>query len=67
VRPKHLRAYFDAFAFRWNRRKTNGVARSIAARVIESALTKPPLPMWKLVNTTKPHRKFAPPHAPAPA
>ena len=35
VRPKHLQAYLDEFAFRHNRRKTNGVAR-IAARVIES-------------------------------
>ena len=36
VRPKHLQAYLDEFAFRHNRRKTNGVGR-IAARVIESS------------------------------
>jgi len=64
MKPKHLQAYFDEFAFRWNRRKTSGVCR-IAARVIESALTKPPLPMWKLVNTTKPHRRFAAPQVTA--
>ena len=34
VRDKHLQAYLDEFAFRHNRRKTNGVGR-IAARVIE--------------------------------
>ena len=34
VGPKHLQAYLDEFAFRHNRRKTNGVGR-IAARVIE--------------------------------
>jgi transposase-like protein len=66
MKPKHLQAYFDEFAFRWNRRRTNGVCR-VAARVIESALTKPPLPMWKLVQNTKPHRRFAAPQAPAPA
>ena len=32
VRDKHLQAYLDEFAFRHNRRKTNGVGR-IAARV----------------------------------
>ena len=32
--PKHLHAYLDEYAFRHNRRKTNGVGR-IAARVIE--------------------------------
>ena len=34
VAPKHLQAYLDEYAFRHNRRKTNGVGR-IAARVIE--------------------------------
>jgi hypothetical protein len=38
MKPKHLQAYLDEFAFRWNRRKTDGVART-AARVIASALT----------------------------
>lgn len=62
MKPKHLQAYFDEFAFRYNRRKTEGVAR-IAARVIESAVMKPPLPMWKLVKNTVPHRRFATPQA----
>jgi transposase-like protein len=39
VRPKHLQAYLDEFAFRHNRRKTDGVAR-IAARVIVSPITQ---------------------------
>ena len=58
VRPKHLQAYLDEFVFRHNRRKTDGVAR-IAARVIESVVAKPPLPMRALVKTTKPYRRFA--------
>jgi hypothetical protein len=39
VRPKHLQAYLDEFAFRHNRRKTNGVGR-IAARVIEQLVAR---------------------------
>ena len=31
VAPKHLQAYLDEYAFRYNRRRTNGVGR-IAAR-----------------------------------
>ncbi len=62
MKPKHLQAYLDEFAFRHNRRKTDGVAR-IAARVIESAVAKPPLTMRALVNTMKPHRRFAAPQA----
>ena len=42
VRAKHLQAYLDEFAFRHNRRKTNGVGR-IAARVIEQLVARPPL------------------------
>jgi Zn ribbon nucleic-acid-binding protein/transposase-like protein len=57
VRPKHLQAYLDEFVFRHNRRKTDGVAR-IAARVIESAVRRPPLTMKVLVNSA-PHRRFA--------
>lgn len=66
MKPKHLQAYLDEFTFRWNRRKTDGVAR-IAARVIESAVTKPPLPMWKLVETSKPYRRFQTVQTTAPA
>jgi Zn ribbon nucleic-acid-binding protein/transposase-like protein len=57
VRPKHLQAYLDEFAFRHNRRRTDGVAR-IAARVIESVATKPPLTMRRLIDKTRPYRRF---------
>ena len=58
VRPKHLQAYLDEFAFRHNRRKTNGVGR-IAARVIESLVAHEPLPMRKIIGETPPYRWFA--------
>ena len=35
IKARHLQAYLDEFAFRWNRRKTNGVGR-ISARTIET-------------------------------
>ncbi|MFM9941233.1 MAG: transposase, partial [Hyphomicrobiaceae bacterium] len=56
--PKHLQAYLDEFVFRYNRRKTDGVAR-IAARVIASAVMKPPLTMRAIVDQMQPHRRFA--------
>jgi len=59
VRPKHLQAYLDEFAFRHNRRRTDGVAR-IAARVIESVAAKPPLTMRRLIDQTRPYRRFQP-------
>jgi transposase-like protein/Zn ribbon nucleic-acid-binding protein len=59
VKPKHLQAYLDEFAFRHNRRKTDGVAR-IAARVIESVAAKPPLTMRHLIDKTQPFRRFQP-------
>jgi len=52
-----LQAYLDEFAFRHNRRKTDGVCR-IAARVIESLIAKPPLTMRKLVDHTRRCRWF---------
>ena len=58
VRAKHLQAYLDEFAFRHNRRKTNGVAR-IAARVIESLVARPPMTMRMLIDDIKPYRRFA--------
>jgi Zn ribbon nucleic-acid-binding protein len=58
VKPKHLQAYLDEFAFRHNRRKTNGVCR-IAARVIERLVARPPLTMRKIIDQTKPYRRFA--------
>ena len=57
VRRKHLQAYLDEFAFRHNRRKTNGVAR-IAARVIEGLIASKPLPRRMLVEKTIPCRWF---------
>ena len=55
VRDKHLQAYLDEFAFRHNRRKTNGVGR-IAARVIEQLVARQPLPMRKLIDETRRRR-----------
>ena len=64
VRDKHLQAYLDEFAFRHNRRKTNGVGR-IAARVIEQLVAREPLPMHKLVNETRRCRWFGSNQVPA--
>lgn len=57
VRDKHLQAYLDEFAFRHNRRKTNGVGR-IAARVFENLVARKPLPMFKIINETRRCRSF---------
>jgi ISXO2-like transposase domain len=53
IRPKHLQAYLDEFAFRSTGAKPNGVGR-IAARTIE----RPPLTMEKLIPETVPCRNF---------
>jgi len=58
VRPKHLQAYLDEFAFRHNRRKTNGVGR-VAARLIEQLVTRGPLTMRQLIDSTRSCRCFA--------
>lgn len=58
VSDKHLQAYLDEFAFRYNRRKTKGVGR-IAARVIEQLVVRDPLPMKTLVKTTVRSRWFS--------
>ena len=58
VREKHLQAYLDEFAFRYNRRKTSGIGR-IAARVIEQLVVREPLTMRTLIDETKPCRWFA--------
>jgi transposase-like protein len=60
VGPKHLQAYLDEFAFRHNRRKTNGVGR-IAARVIEQLVAHPPLTMRSLIDDTRRCRWFRKP------
>jgi Zn ribbon nucleic-acid-binding protein len=57
VRDKHLQAYLDEFAFRHNRRKTNGTVR-IAARVIEQLVARGPLTMRKLIDQTRRCRSF---------
>src|ERR1700730_713202 len=57
-REKPLQAYLDAFAFRYNRRKTAGVGR-IAARVIEQLVAHEPLTMRKIIDETRPCRWFA--------
>jgi transposase-like protein len=57
ISPKHLQAYLDEFSFRYNRRKTNGVAR-IAARVIERLTGTPPLTMRQIVDHSLPFRRF---------
>ena len=49
VRDKHLQGYLDEFAFRHNRRKTNGVGR-IAARVIEKLVAHPPRTMRQIID-----------------
>jgi hypothetical protein len=58
VSDKHLQAYLDEFAFRHNRRKTDGIAR-IAARVIEQLVARAPLTMKSLVRDTTRSRWFA--------
>ena len=58
VSDKHLQAYLDEFAFRHNRRRTDGIAR-IAARVIEQLVVHVPLTMKSLVRYTARSRWFA--------
>ena len=60
VAPKHLQAYLDEYAFRHNRRRTNGVGR-IAARVIEQLVARPPLTMRSLIDDTRHCRWFRQP------
>jgi transposase-like protein len=60
VRDKHLQAYLDEFAFRHNRRKTNGVGR-IAARVIESLVARSPMTMRQIIDDTRRCRWFGSP------
>jgi hypothetical protein len=62
VKPKHLQAYLDEFAFRHNRRKTIGVGR-IAARV----MAREPLPMRRIIDQTTRCRWFTTDERTAPA
>ena len=47
VREKHLQAYLDEFAFRYNQRKTRGVGR-IAARILETLVSTRPMFMRQI-------------------
>jgi transposase-like protein/Zn ribbon nucleic-acid-binding protein len=57
VGRKHLQAYLDEFAFRHNRRKTNGVGR-IAARTLAQLVVCAPMTMRQLIDKTLPCRAF---------
>lgn len=57
AKPKHLQAYLDEFVFRYNRRRTNGIAR-IAARLIESLVSKPPRSMRDIIQKSAPYMAF---------
>ena len=57
VGEKHLQSYLDEHAFRYNRRKTNGVGR-LVARCLENMIAKPPLTLRQLVHDTAPWPVF---------
>ena len=57
VKPRYLQAYLDEFAFRWNRRKTNGVGR-IAARTIGNLVGHAPLTMRAIIESARPYPHF---------
>ena len=62
VGHKHLQAYLDEFAFRWNRRAIKGVGR-ISARTIEGLVASVAMTMRQLVDATVPCRRFSQPAA----
>ena len=57
VKPRYLQAYLDEFAFRWNRRKTNGVGR-IAARTIGNLVNHAPLTIRAIIQGATPYPHF---------
>jgi len=57
VKPKHLQAYLDEFVFRYNRRRTDGVAR-IAARTIQSLVSRPPKILRDIIRESAPYMAF---------
>lgn len=59
VRPKHLQAYLDEYAFRHNRRATKGVGR-IASRTIGQLVRLPPRTMRDIVDDTPWYRRLRP-------
>ncbi|MGB5754292.1 MAG: transposase, partial [Thermoanaerobaculia bacterium] len=48
---KHLAAYLDEYAFRFNRRKTRGVGR-IAARLIQQVVAVRPITYRTIVHSS---------------
>jgi len=59
VKARHLQAYLDEFAFRWNRRKTKGVGR-ISARTIAMLVSHPARTMRAIVDGARPYPLFMP-------
>ena len=59
VGMKHLQAYLDEYAFRYNRRRTKGVGR-IAARTIELLVAHAPRTMRQIIEETVPYRAILP-------
>ena len=57
VKPRYLQAYLDEFAFRWNRRRTNGVGR-IAARTIANLVGHAPLTLRAIKARARPYPHF---------
>jgi len=62
--PSTCKAGPDEFAFRYNRRKTNGFGR-IAARVLEHPVMAKPMSMRQLMDGPRPCHLFPPQGAPA--
>ena len=59
VSAKHLQAYLDEYAFRHNRRGTQGVGR-IAARTIGQLVAAAPITMRMIVDDTVLYRRLRP-------
>ena len=57
VSAKHLQAYLDEYAFRYNRRKTKGVGR-LVARCLENMIMQAPMTMRQLIDETYECRNF---------
>ena len=57
MKPKHLQAHLDEFVFRYNRRRTDGVAR-IAARTIQKLFSRPPKILRDIIRETTPYMAF---------
>ena len=55
VKTKHLQSYLDEFAFRYNRRKTKGIAR-LTARAIEQLVAKPTRTLRQIINQPQTYR-----------